>query len=1021
MPLRALFSPPLRPILLLIGLLLSRVLSSQAQNVGLNLQRASLTGVAPYYLQVKPIELRAASVLSPPTQAALGHYAAAQAQAATAARNLDAAQQNLAVAELKANVAATWQAAAQLNLRTAQARTATAQGLPPTLANATKVLPLLRQEKLLAAQASAATRQAGEATARQLAAEELLLTAREQMTKATADTLRTGQFARGMTLTDRSSRKLYRRLKHYNDNSVQLPNKAGQLPDVLLKLPALELPVDLDDDTPYEVAQRVLRNLRRAARATPATRLAVRMSPEWRPLLLPQRNLLRRKFTTERRRARRMFLSNVQAELEKQFDEAQQTQAAASGQRTLTGQTAATPPTTAASATANPSVLYQREVLFTTLTQSQAERRILRLRLTEVNQAGAERYQVCVSYTSGGNDRGTFVSRQNLAQAASCAAEPNTVSATLGIANLERTLFVEKILQALRPANLIRTDSLPTKYQAVQAAQADLVQKSQTERQTINEIMTQHAVLAKYANSLLVDTDNRTALLHQSDSVNVLLKQAVERQAEQAAATKAALDVIKNQLKDTTLSATEAVKKQVVLSLGEGEASTTTLREALTDLYLDYVRQQTLLLAAPMAGVLDLLPAGHVYYPNVTHHHGTFTPDSVELEVEDGAVLGLKATGRLQENGQKVCFESRSPIGISSDRDLHTDWSRQRLWLQYPLLGHGPVHAAYVRLTDLVRYYPALAPEAGDRSPANGVYVVHLGDPLTRRTFTKIATQKILQGRLYTDLAGVRGDNPNGLVQLEVNRKFAFGSQWSKFSPDYQLQAFGYFTPFVALNKLEQQNRYLPLVRTAQRGTYLVHAIDLLRYTNLRVGGDYNLFGLRLPRFKSDVAFDFGFALHRVDIRDSVRRATGPYRQLDSTLNVASYGFSLKVRVRPDSRYGVTARLGYFRYTLLNDRDPALFIRQVPNPDDTPSMAGKHTVLARYWYEGIIQYELTGRLKIAEHTEYFVRPQFSHSFYHSYRTYFQIQTGFQFDLFGPRREAPPGIGLPTGIVTRKSM
>lgn len=49
-------------------------------------------------------------------------------------------------------------------------------------------------------------------------------------------------------------------------------------------------------------------------------------------------------------------------------------------------------------------------------------------------------------------------------------------------------------------------------------------------------------------------------------------------------------------------------------------------------------------------------------------------------------------------------------------------------------------------------------------------------DGLARRTLPRLATTKILQARVYSDVAGLSGYKPNGLLQIEVDRKLEWGT-----------------------------------------------------------------------------------------------------------------------------------------------------------------------------------------------------------------------------------------------------
>jgi hypothetical protein len=482
--------------------------------------------------------------------------------------------------------------------------------------------------------------------------------------------------------------------------------------------------------------------------------------------------------------------------------------------------------------------------------------------------------------------------------------------------------------------------------------------------------------------------------------------QIARRELADAQSTSIAYGVSNKELLNITQDTVGAAGKVVTT------ADATLLRNELTEVYLDYLRQQIKYSEAPIAGVVIVSPKTSVFnLPKDRHFpavaQGEFLLDELEMKVEDGSIVDLKATGSI--GGKPRLFESHTPIGISSDADLNNrhSWYKRYLWSQAQSKSLPRNHHLYIHLDELLLYFPSTANE--DRSPANNIYIFHPNDPLVHRTLRKEPTAKILQARIYSDLAGVEGTRPNGLVQVEIAKKIVFGSPWSRNSPGIQFRAVGYITPLVAITKLEQQNRYLPLEYVDANPAapfYRLNTIDLLRYTNLRVGVDLNLVGMRLPQFKSDYSLDFSFYLNRVDIRDTLRRNRPAIPRVDSAVNVANYGLNLKCRIRPDSRYGVQLRLGYLRYALINSasHDGRLPIQQTPAASDIH--AGAHTFFGKYLFQGVFQYEMLGWLNLSENSMFFVRPQFSHLLFQAGRTYFQLQVGYQFDVFTRQRDAP---------------
>lgn len=663
-----------------------------------------------------------------------------------------------------------------------------------------------------------------------------------------------------------------------------------------------------------------------------------------------------------------------------------------------------------APATTQSSTLYAHEFVLQTM-----PRRVLHTSIydrgsaTEGQGVARPRYVACVRYStveSSGTYMGATIE-------GGCAAQPGQVTASVELAQLSRELFVDKLLLALKPDKLMQAGTAATL--AWQAAQTELTSKKRSASIAADSLAAADKSLRKADTDQKAAPNNAVLLAKQNQAVATRTK-AAKSLADALVELKNAEQTLQDAQKATQLVDSNGVLKKEnpdILNLNPRTDEEKMVHDVLLDAYLDFVRQQEQYFTAPKAGVVEMAAQVPLYFGTMREINedtakrvGTLYPDSLQMEIEDGQITELKTIGGVESDGKKtkLHFETYAPIGISADMDLNNAWKKQILWNQAIKRG-----SHYIWLDDLLRYYPALSPRAGDRSPANGVYIIKPNDPLPKRTLTKVTTTKILQGRVYTDLAGVSGDKPNGLVQLEVDKKFVFGSSWSKRRRYAQYRLLGYFQPFVAVNKVEEQNRYLPLRRAPNSSyRYTVSSIDLLRYTNLRIGSDLNLLSVRFPRFISDVSLDAGVSLNRVDIRDSVYRVgTSRLVRVDSTLNVVSYGLSLKTRTRPDSRYGIQSRVGFYRYVLLNnyDQDNNLLIHQTPDPQGLNANA--HTLVTRFWYQGVVQYELLGWVRLSEHSELFVRPQFSHLLYQAHRSFFQFQVGWQFDVFSNDREAPP--------------
>ncbi len=657
----------------------------------------------------------------------------------------------------------------------------------------------------------------------------------------------------------------------------------------------------------------------------------------------------------------------------------------------------APPPSAPASAlaTANNvgSILYTTEQYVAAASNA----RILRLTLRDRGAGARVRYNAVISYNTVTGD---YVGPL-LADASSTL--PHRVTVSRDMENLAvQESFVDDLVRALAPANLRRTDApdAATVYREIEATEDDVANASTlvaNQRRILFDAQAHCRNLAQ-----LVSTSNFNPRLN--DELTQANEAAAHARLDLYATTESLSDAETH--KQNAIAAARAAITAAITANDVVAEPDKLFSVALAKMYTSMAVAQAHSPETPMAGVMEIKAQvqARTDANDLDSPAATFVTDSVQIVVEDGNVEELKAVGRL--GSESVLFETYAPIGISSDRDLRRSWPRQLLWTQTPPAGFGG-HAAVINLADLLHYTANMQANGKDRSPADGVYTLHPGDGLAQRSLPKLTTTKLLQARVFTDAAGFSDANkPNGLIQVEVDKKLEWGVPWSKSWQAVQFRLPAYFTPLVAITKIEQQNRFLPLERVPNEPLrYTINTIDLLRYTNLRVGGDFNLGGMRWAALKSDFYLDASIYLNRVDMRDSVRRPNAAKLvRVDSTLNVVMYGIGLKTRFRPDSRYGVQSRIGFYRYALVNDLDQnnKLLIEQRPNIKGLYAEA--HTQLDKYIYQGVFQYELLFWASLSTSSKVFFRPQFSHLLYQANHTFFQFQVGYQFDVFSNTRE-----------------
>jgi hypothetical protein len=617
----------------------------------------------------------------------------------------------------------------------------------------------------------------------------------------------------------------------------------------------------------------------------------------------------------------------------------------------------------------------------------------------------------------------------------------------LTASNTPNLLFNDQLLLPTQPdrrlARLYIHDRSSNAPAANQARYAICLQYSATSG-TYEDIGT--SLLECRPTTGYVGVSTELAVLERSAFVNQLFEAIVLKMR--------LLESTANELKaDNSLAATnraELLRKQLIPGLLEKldkkESSLTqkpatiieettaehSLRESLRDFYDNFIRSQERLAETPRAGTVLLGQRLMTYYHKEGATNEYFEVDSVGVEVEDGSAMGIKAYGTYR--GRQLLFETYAPLDLSSDYALNHQWYRQRMYAQSSLLqGSRPDYdrveqGLYIHLHELLRYYPVLLARTSDRSPANAVYVFRPQDPLPRRILRKDPTSKLLQARIYSDLVGLTGDRPNGLVQAEITKKFLLSNSFINKLRMAQCGFFNYIQPMLTVNKIEDNEKYLqyqlPVVAPASgidpRKVRLVRTIDLLRYTNVRIGVAQNLAHLKSPKIKSDFSFDYSVSLSRVAVRDP--QAINQQKDRDSTLNMVTYGPQLVWRIRPDSRFGAQLRTAVLLQKLFNNVEtspapgsqPAYRVNVIQEDYGTLEADRGHTLAGKVFRttgQTILQFELLLWATVSDNSELFFRTQFSTLRYATYQTYFQMQLGYQFDVFTNRRTAVKPVGL----------
>lgn len=246
----------------------------------------------------------------------------------------------------------------------------------------------------------------------------------------------------------------------------------------------------------------------------------------------------------------------------------------------------------------------------------------------------------------------------------------------------------------------------------------------------------------------------------------------------------------------------------------------------------------------------------------------------VQMQFEKGFLERVQV--KVEVNGRDQIFENIYAIGFSSPADFKA-LSRQRLFIRnYYLTNENK--STYIFLGDVIQNYTnELNNYTRDYSPADTSLTVK------PETSSFIVLQKehitnLFEAKIYTDLIGVLQDEPNGLVQIEIGRRFnLITKRFQLGSNRSDIGFFNFFNVTATVSKVENKQRTLLLQNdnvvennTIVSPSYATN-LDFRKYENFGVQTDFNLFLWDYPDGKTMFFIDPGFRYSYTPVSDSVR------------------------------------------------------------------------------------------------------------------------------------------------------
>lgn len=398
-----------------------------------------------------------------------------------------------------------------------------------------------------------------------------------------------------------------------------------------------------------------------------------------------------------------------------------------------------------------------------------------------------------------------------------------------------------------------------------------------------------------------------------------------------------------------------------------------------------------------------------------------FSVENIDIEFEDGTIKNIFAYLIPIDNNSKpllngpICFKNTSPLSVSSrnDNDNFSEYNiyasdfkgvRNKIKLS-PLASSTPksykleasntssssddqnINNIYFVLSEMIDYINVLETNKEDYSPVNSVVSLSKNNPI--QILRKEKRSKILMARAFSDLFGIPGNEPNGLLQVEVSRKFNLSTK--KFGNKYFYWGmFNYIEPKFSFSRIEENDNplYLDLSNIDKSSLiFTVNPIEILRYQKSAFDIDLNLYKYNFPEIKSNIHANFSIGITRSLVTDSIA-VVGTIPKISNINNATNlstfrYGMSILYNIKPDSRYGITFSYDIKAYNSFNDN----YVSGVPLID------------SEFLNNTVHSFGVDAFLEIDKNNSIFFKYKLS-TLFPTYNGHFiQIQIGYQADLF----------------------
>jgi len=323
-----------------------------------------------------------------------------------------------------------------------------------------------------------------------------------------------------------------------------------------------------------------------------------------------------------------------------------------------------------------------------------------------------------------------------------------------------------------------------------------------------------------------------------------------------------------------------------------------------------------------------------VQYVGFLSLRDTLVIDHIQVEIRESSIQNLTIKGHLRNNtSSSLVFDNRNiPFPLSSLiylKGLKRSVPIQTRSVNIPSSSNYPTSRKYdMNLWEAIQYFPKFQPGSDNLAPEDGVFEIDVANTEgTCRTLHRTKTSKLFELKVFNDPLGFKSDVPNGLVQIEVNKRFSTVPRSTK------LNGFTFVEPKFVWSKIEEKAN-LSISQTVDSASTqtAITAVDFVRYSKLQLDLKINGITLALPASSMIIYVNAGIGTYQTSLTDSIFTVTSNGDSLNpeftqnikeintENVNTLNYYVDLDVRFRPDNRYNLLMNFKLGRLTPLNSK-----------------------------------------------------------------------------------------------------